>query len=98
MTVEKNMRFFLDTRLPNLLGRRHHLRRSHHNPDDQQLTCDMNRAKVIIKDNFKLLDLLEEVKVMPSVKDVRWCQIAEVVGRKKSVPGGVMDSIYDKET
>lgn len=98
MTVEKNMRFFLGTRLPNLSERRHHLRRSHHHPDNQQLTCDMNRAKVIIKDNFKLLDLLEEVKAMPSVKDVRWCQIAEVVGRKKkSVPGGVIDSIYDKE-
>jgi hypothetical protein len=63
MTVEKNMRFFLDTRLPNLLERRHHLRRSHHHhPDNQQLHCDMNRAGVITKDNFKLLDLLEEVK------------------------------------
>jgi hypothetical protein len=37
----------------------------------------MNRAEVIIKHNFKLLDLLEEVKAMPSVKDVIWCQIAE---------------------
>jgi hypothetical protein len=80
MTVEKNMRFFLDTRLPNLLGRRHRSRRSHH-PDNRQIICDMNRAeviiKVIIKHNFKLLDLLEEVKAMPSVKDVIWCQIAE---------------------
>ena len=76
MTVEKNMRFFLDTRLPNLLGRRHRSRRSDH-PDNEQLTCDMNRPEVIIKHNFKLLDLLEEVKAIPSVKDVIWCQIAE---------------------
>jgi hypothetical protein len=76
MTVEKNMRFFLDTRLPNLLGRRHRSRRSHH-PDNRQIICDMNRAEGIIKHNFKLLDLLEEVKAMPSVKDVIWCQIAE---------------------
>jgi hypothetical protein len=70
MTVEKNMRFFLDTRLPNLLERRHHLRRYHHHPDNQQLHCDMNRAGVITKDNFKLLDLLEDVKAMPGVKDI----------------------------
>jgi hypothetical protein len=71
MTVEKNMRFSLDTRSPNLLERRHHSRRYPH-PDNQQLTCDMNRAKVIIKDNCQLLDLLEEVKAIPSVKDVIW--------------------------
>jgi hypothetical protein len=36
-TVEKNMRFFLGTRLPNLLEPRHHSRRFH-DDNNQQLS------------------------------------------------------------
>lgn len=45
-------------------------------------TIDL-RAEVIIKDNSQLLDLLEEVKGMPSVKDVVWSEIVKIVGKKK---------------
>lgn len=55
-------------------------------------TIDL-RAEVIIRDNSQLLDLLEEVKAMPSVKDVIWSEIVKVVGRKKSVPSAVIDGI-----
>lgn len=55
-------------------------------------TIDL-RAEVIIKDNSQLLDLLEEVKGMPSVRDVVWSEIVKIVGRKKSVPGSVIDKL-----
>lgn len=55
-------------------------------------TIDL-RAEVIIKDNSQLLDLLEEVKAMASVKDVIWSEIVKVVGNKRSVPSAIIDSI-----
>jgi len=55
-------------------------------------TIDL-RAEVIIKDNSQLLDLLEEVKAMPSVKDVIWSEIVKIVGKKRSVPGSIIDNI-----
>jgi DNA-binding Lrp family transcriptional regulator len=55
-------------------------------------TIDL-RAEVIIRDNSQLLDLLEEVKAMPSVKDVVWSEIVRIVGKKRSVPSSVIDGI-----
>lgn len=55
-------------------------------------TIDL-RAEVIIKDNSQLLDLLEEVKGMPNVRDVVWSEIVNIVGRKKSVPASVIDKL-----
>ena len=55
-------------------------------------TIDL-RAEVIIKDNSQLLDLLEDVKGMPSVKDVVWTEIVEVVGRKMSIPDQIIDKL-----
>lgn len=49
------------------------------------------RAEVVIKDNSQLLDLLEEIKGIPSVRDVVWSEIVKIVGRKKSVPASVID-------
>jgi DNA-binding Lrp family transcriptional regulator len=51
------------------------------------------RAEVIIKDTSQLLDLLEDVKAMASVKDVVWTEIVRVVGRKKSVPASIIDKL-----
>jgi hypothetical protein len=48
------------------------------------------RAEVIIKDNSELLDLLELVKAMPNVRDVIWSEIVEVLGRKRSIPPGII--------
>jgi DNA-binding Lrp family transcriptional regulator len=55
-------------------------------------TIDL-RAEVIIKDNSQLLDLLEEVKAMPSVKDVVWSEIVKIVGQKRSVPSAIIDNL-----
>ena len=55
-------------------------------------TIDL-RAEVIIKDNSQLLDLLEEVKALPSVRDVVWSEIVKMVGKKRSVPSSVLDAI-----
>ena len=55
-------------------------------------TIDL-RVEVIIKDNAQLLDLMEEIKGMPSVRDVIWSEIVQIVGRKKSVPASVIDRL-----
>src|SRR5437867_7905923 len=39
-------------------------------------TIDL-RAEIIIKDNSQLLDMMEEIKAMPSVKDVIWSEIVQ---------------------
>ena len=55
-------------------------------------TIDL-RAEVIIGDNSQLLDLREEVKAMPSVRDVIWSEIVQIVGRKRSIPTSIIDRI-----
>jgi len=55
-------------------------------------TIDL-RAEVIIKDNGELLGLLEVVKGMPGVRDVIWSEIVAVLGRKMSVPPGIIDRL-----
>ena len=55
-------------------------------------TIDL-RAEVIIRDNSELLDLMEEVKAMPSVRDVIWSEIVQIVGRKRSVPNSIIDKL-----
>ena len=55
-------------------------------------TVDL-RAKVIIKDNAQLLEILEEVKAMANVKDVVWSEIVRVIGRKRSVPTAIIDGL-----
>jgi DNA-binding Lrp family transcriptional regulator len=55
-------------------------------------TIDL-RAEVIIKDNSQLLDLLEEIKAMPSVRDVVWSEIVKIVGNKRSVPTSIIDRL-----
>lgn len=55
-------------------------------------TIDL-RAEVIIKDNSQLLDLLEEIKAMPSVRDVVWSEIVKIIGKKRSVPSSIIDAM-----
>ena len=55
-------------------------------------TIDL-RAEVIIGDNSELLDLLEEVKAMPDVKDVILSEIVQVVGRKRSIPNTIIEKL-----
>jgi DNA-binding Lrp family transcriptional regulator len=55
-------------------------------------TIDL-RAEVVIKDNSELLGLLELVKGMPSVKDVIWSEVVDVIGQKRSVPSSIIDRL-----
>jgi len=55
-------------------------------------TIDL-RAEVIIMDNSELLDLLEEVKALPDVKDVVWSEIVSIVGTKMSIPSSIIDKL-----
>ena len=55
-------------------------------------TIDL-RAEVIIKDNSQLLDLMEEVKALPSVRDVVWSEIVKIVGQKRSIPSAIIDAM-----
>jgi len=55
-------------------------------------TIDL-RVEAIIKDNGQLLGLLEAIRALPNVRDVIWSEIVDVIGRKKSVPSEVIDSL-----
>lgn len=55
-------------------------------------TIDL-RAEVIIEKNDELLDLLETVKAMPSVRDVVWSEVVQVMGKKKSIPPAIIDRL-----
>ena len=55
-------------------------------------TIDL-RVDAVIKDNGELLRLLEMMKAMRNVRDVIWSEIVDVVGRKKSVPADIIDSL-----
>lgn len=54
-------------------------------------TIDL-RAEIIIQDNAHLLAVLELVHAMENVRDVVWSEIVDVIGRKRSIPSGVIDS------
>jgi DNA-binding Lrp family transcriptional regulator len=55
-------------------------------------TIDL-RAEVIVRNNSQLLDLLEEIKAMPSVRDVVWSEIVKIIGKKRSVPSSIIDAM-----
>ena len=55
-------------------------------------TIDL-RVEIIVKGNAELLDILEKVKAMEGVQDTLWSEIVQVVGRKRSVPSWIIDSL-----
>ena len=55
-------------------------------------TVDL-RVEIIVKSNSQLLDIIEEVKSMPNVRDVVWSEIVKTVGRKSSVPSAMVDAL-----
>lgn len=57
-----------------------------------QHTVDL-KAEVIIQDNEELIDLLEVIKGIEGVRQVEWIETIKVVGRKKSIPGGIIDRL-----
>jgi len=44
-------------------------------------TIDL-RVEVFVRDNGKLLNLIEEVKTIKGVRDVVWTEVIDVIGRK----------------
>jgi uncharacterized pyridoxamine 5'-phosphate oxidase family protein len=55
-------------------------------------TIDL-RVEIVVKDNAELLDILEKVKAMEGVQDTVWSEIVEIVGKKRSVPSRIIDSL-----
>ncbi len=51
------------------------------------------RVEIIITDNMELLELIDEIKTDPRVKDVQWSEIVEILGKKKSVPDSIIDNL-----
>ena len=47
--------------------------------------------EIIVRDNGQLLDLIEKIKGMDGVNDAIWSEIVQVVGRKRSIPNGVIE-------
>jgi hypothetical protein len=48
---------------------------------------------MIIKDNAKLLEVLEKAKGMDGVNDVVWSEIVHIVGQKRSVPSSIVNDL-----
>jgi len=55
-------------------------------------TIDL-RTGIIIKNNAELLDILEKVKAIDGVSDAVWTEIVQEIGRKRSVPGRIIDRL-----
>jgi hypothetical protein len=55
-------------------------------------TIDLT-VEMIIKDNAKLLEVLEKAKGMDGVNDVVWSEIVHIVGQKRSVPRSIVNAL-----
>lgn len=44
-------------------------------------TIDL-QVEIIVRDNGKLLDIIEEIKAIKGVRDVVWTEVIDVIGRK----------------
>ena len=51
-------------------------------------TIDL-RVEVFVRDNSKLLNLIEEIKTMKGVRDVVWTEVVESIG-KNSPPNHIV--------
>lgn len=51
------------------------------------------RAEIIIKDNKELSDLIDRIKSINGVKEIKWSEIIEVIGRKKAIPDSIIDML-----
>jgi DNA-binding Lrp family transcriptional regulator len=57
-----------------------------------QQTIDL-RVDTIVKGNSQILELQEVLKAMDGVREVVWTEIVEVIGRKSSIPPGIIDQL-----
>lgn len=51
------------------------------------------QVKIIINDNLELARLIDDVKTIEGVKNVKWSEVVEICGKKKSIPDLVIDSL-----
>ena len=61
-----------------------------------QFTIDL-RAEVFVRSNDELINLIEEVKAMPGVKELIWSEIIQVIGRKNHIPAETLEALKRKE-
>jgi hypothetical protein len=61
-----------------------------------QFTIDL-RAEVFIRSNADLVNMIEEVKAMPGVKELIWSEIIQVIGRKNHIPAETLEALMRKE-
>ena len=57
-----------------------------------QPTIDL-MVETVVKDNSEILELQEVLKAMEGVREVVWTEIVEVIGRKASIPGRIIDAL-----
>jgi len=57
-----------------------------------QQTIDL-KVETVVKGNSEILELQEAFKAMDGVRDVIWTEVVEVVGRKPSIPFGIIDEL-----
>jgi len=55
-------------------------------------TIDL-KVETVVKGNAEILRLQEALKGMDGVRDVIWTEIVEVIGRKPSIPSGIIDEL-----
>jgi DNA-binding Lrp family transcriptional regulator len=55
-------------------------------------TIDL-RIQVLLRDNTELLNMLERIEAMNGVQEAVWSEVIGVVGRKKSIPFEIIDSL-----
>ena len=61
-----------------------------------QFNIDL-RVEIFVRSNDELVNLIEEVKAMPGVKELIWSEIIEVVGRKNHIPAETLAALKKKE-
>jgi hypothetical protein len=60
-----------------------------------QFNIDL-RVEVFVRSNDDLINMIEEVKAMPGVKELIWSEIIEVVGRKNHIPAETLAALKAK--
>jgi hypothetical protein len=61
-----------------------------------QFNIDL-KVEVFVRNNDDLINLIEEVKAMPGVKELIWSEIVDVVGRTNHIPAQTLAALKRKE-
>lgn len=61
-----------------------------------QFNIDL-KVEVFVRNNDDLINLIEEVKALPGVKELIWSEIVDVVGRTNHIPAQTLAALMKKE-